>query len=125
MEEKTEAGPELSNIADVVLKVAALVGVAAAIASFAYNFAQCAPSYFGVALSIPSFLLALFVFSIALGLTDKTFGSFRDVDLSSGAFLNKVPKHVLYVLGYLMEVSLFAVAFFSFRVAGDLPSCLA
>jgi hypothetical protein len=125
MEEITEAGPELSQIADVVLKIAALVGVAAAIASFGFNFAKCAPSNLGVALSIPAFLLALFVFGIALGLTDKTFGNFRDMGFSSGIFLIKAAKLGLYVLGYLMEVSLFTVAFYSFRVAGNLPNCLA
>lgn len=125
MGEKAEADPELSQIADVVLKIAALVGVAAAIASFGFNFAKCAPDNLGVALSIPAFLLALFVFGIALGLTDKTFGNFRDVDFSPGTILIKVSKLGLYLLGCLMEVSLFAVAFYSFRVAGNIPNCLA
>ena len=115
---------EILKIADAVLKIAALVGVAAAIASFGYNFALCAPNNFGIALSIPTFLLALFVFSIALGLTDKTFGNFRDMSFSSGAFLIQASKLVLYLLGYLMEVSLFVVAFYAFRVAGNLPNCL-
>lgn len=124
MGEITESEPELSEIADVVLKIAALIGVAAAIVSFGYNFALCASSYYGVAISIPVFLLALFVLSIALGLTDKTFGSFRNMSFSSGSFFVKASRLVFYVLGYLMEVSLFAVAFYSFRVIGGLPNCL-
>ncbi len=122
--ENVGTNSEILKIADAVLKIAALVGVAAAVASFAYNFAQCAPNNFGIALSIPTFLLALFVFSIALGLTDKTFGNFRDTDFSSGVFLVKASKFVLYLLGYAMEVSLFVVAFYAFRVAGNFPNCL-
>lgn len=124
MTENEENEPEFSKIADTVLKIAALVGVAAAIASFAYNFALCAPDNFRVVLSIPTFLVALLVFSIALGLTDKTFGNFRDIDYSAGTFIVKASKLALYLLGYLMEVSLFIVAFYSFRVAGSLPNCL-
>ncbi|WP_136661838.1 hypothetical protein [Nitratireductor sp. XY-223] len=124
MADKVGTDPEFSKIADTVLKIAALVGVAAAIASFGYNFAQCAPNNFVVAISIPTFLLALFVFSIALGLTDKTFGNFRDMDFSAGIFIVKASSLVLYLLGYLMEVSLFVVAFYAFRVAGNLPNCL-
>jgi len=116
--------PEILKVADVVLKIAALVGVAAAVASVGYNFAQCARNNFEIALSIPTFLLALFVFSIALGLTDTTFGSYRDVNFSSGAFLAKVMKLILYLVGFLMEVSLFVVTFYAFRVAGNLPICL-
>lgn len=124
MTENAENEPEFSKIADTVLKIAALVGIAAAIASFGYNFALCAPDSIRVALSIPTFLLALFVFSIALGLTDKTFGNFRDMDFSAGKFIVKASKLALYLLGYLMEMSLFVVAFYSFRVAGSLPNCL-
>ena len=115
---------ELSKVADIVLKIAALVGVAAAIAGLGYNFALCSRDGFGIAVSIPVFLLALFVFSIALGLMDKTFGNFRDIDFSAGTFIVKASKLVLYLLGYLMEVSLFAVAFYSLRAAGNIPNCL-
>ena len=124
MAENAGTDTELSKIADTVLKIAALVGVAAAIASFGYNFALCSTSNFGVALSVPTFVLALFVFSIALGLTDTTFGNFRDLDFSVGTFIIKLSKLVLYLLGYLMEVSLFAVAFYTFRAAGNFPNCL-
>lgn len=124
MAKTDETELELAKVADTVLKIAALVGVAAAIASFGYNFAQCAEGNFGVALSIPTFLLAVFIFGIALGLTDKTFGSFRDMDFSAGSFIRKVSKLILYFLGYLTEVSLFVVAFYAFRVAGNLPNCL-
>ncbi len=124
MAETDRTEPELSKVADTVLKISALVGVAAAIASFGYNFAQCAEDYLDVALSIPTFLLAMFVFGIALGLTDETFGNFRDMDFSAGSFFSKATKLFLYLLGYLMEVSLFAVAFYSFRAAGNLPNCL-
>lgn len=124
MAEKAGNDLELSKVADIVLKIAALVGVAAAIASFGYNFALCAPDGFQVVVSIPTFLLAFFVFSIALGLTDKTFGNFRDMDFSAGTIVVKASKLVLCLLGYLMEVSLFTVAFYSFRVAGNIPSCL-
>lgn len=124
MVENAETNPELSKIADKVLKIAALVGVAAAIASFGYNFALCTNSNFGVALSIPTFVLAVFVFSIALGLTDTTFGNFRDMGFSSGTLIIKASKLVLYLLGYFMEVSLFAVAFYTFRATGNFPNCL-
>ena len=124
MEDEPEANPDLSDIAEVVLKIAALVGVAAAIASFGLNFAQCASSFFGVAVSVPSFILAFLVFGLALGLTDKTFGSFRDMDLWSGNVWSKISKHLLFMLGSIMEMSLFAVAFYSFRAAGNLPNCV-
>ncbi len=124
MTENAENEPQLSRIADTVLKIAALVGVAAAIASFGYNFAFCAPDRFRVALSIPTFLLALFVFGIALGHTDKTFGNFRDMDFSTGKVIVNASKLAFYLLGYLMEMSLLIVAFYSFRVAGSLQNCL-
>lgn len=115
---------DLSKFADVILRIAALIGVAATIASFGYNFIQCNSSHFGIAVSLPVFLLAFLVFGIALGLTDKTFGNFRDIDFSSGAFLVKVLKLLMYILGYLMEVSLFIVAYYVFRVAGSVQNCL-
>jgi len=115
---------ELSKVADIVLKIAALVGVAAAIASLVYNFAICATDGFRIAVSVPTFLLALFVFSIAPVITDKTFGNFRDMDFSAGTFIVKASKLALCLLGHLMVVSLFAVAFYSLRAAGNIPNCL-
>jgi hypothetical protein len=124
MEYKVPTEQTLSAIAEVVLKVAALVGVSAAIASFGYNFALCAQHNYQVAFAVPVFLLALFVFGIALGLTDKTFGTFRDMDFSPGSIGAKFLKLALYFLAYFMEVSLFTVAFYSFRVTAGLPNCL-
>ncbi|MFY1710451.1 hypothetical protein J3366_03065 [Tritonibacter mobilis] len=124
MAKNVKDNPEASEIADIVLKIAALIGVSAAIASFGYNFSLCAPNNYWVVFSIPSFLLAFMVLGLALGLTDKTFGNYRDIDFLTGTLLAKAGKLSLYLLGSFMEISLFAVAFYSFRAAGNLPNCL-
>lgn len=116
--------PSLSKIADTVLKITALIGVSATIASFGYNYFLCTVGSYKVAFSVPVLLLSVLIFGIALGLTDKTFGTFRDLSFTAVPMGTRILRFALYLFGWLSEFSLFSVAFYSIRVSASVPNCL-
>ena len=115
--------PKITETADVVLKIAALVALAAAVLSFGYNHYVCTKESWQVVFSIPVLLLALLIFGLALGLSDKTFGSFRELEVWSGPIHTRLLRFSLYLIGYFSEVSFGAVAIYSFLAAGNVPNC--
>ena len=95
-----ETKVDFEKIAEVILKIAALIGVSAAVFTFAYNHYQCTQGTWYSIFSIPVFGLAMLVFSTALGLSDKVFGTFRDLDLWTGSTGNRAFNFLLYLIGY-------------------------
>lgn len=115
--------PKITETADVVLKIAALVGLAAAVLSFGYNHYVCTKESWQVVFSVPVLLLALLIFGLALGLSDKAFGSFRELEIWSGPIHTRLFRFFLYLIGYFSEVSFGVVATYTFLAAGNVPNC--
>ncbi len=115
---------DFSKIADEVLKIAALVGVAAAVLTIGYNHYLCTRGSIQVVFSIPVVLLAIVIFSISLGLSDKVFGTFRNLDIWSGPLPKRFFMLIIYLSGYLAEVSFGVVATHAFMATGNIPNCV-
>jgi len=115
---------KIVEAADTILKIAALIGVAAAVFSFGYNYYLCTQGMWQVVFAFPVFLLAFFVFGASLGLSDKVFGTFRDLDVWSGPVHKRVFRLSLYLIGYFAEVSFGVVAIYAFLAAGNVPNCV-
>lgn len=113
-----------SKVADTVLKISALVSVAAVVSTVGYNYFLCADGTWRAIFSVPVFLLALAIFGIALGLTDSVFGTFRDIDIWAGKPFRRLSKAALYGAGWFCELSLGIVITYALVAAAQVPICV-
>lgn len=114
----------LNKAVDAVLKIFALVSVAALVLTTGYNYFLCADGAWRAIFSVPVFLLAFAIFGIALGLTDSVFGTFRDIHIWTGKPFHRLSKLTLYGVGYFCELSLGVAATYAFIAAARVPNCI-
>ena len=114
-----------NRAADAVIKIAALVGIAAALTAFGYNHYLCFAGGWFSYFALPVYALAAVVFSIALGLNDEVFGNFRDIKFDGTKASSRLRYFIVFAVGSLFELSLWVVAFTALKSALGVPNCAA